>query len=31
MNRMYNPAYPGEVLKDWLEGVDPTVVSPAAI
>ena len=24
MNRMYNPAHPGEVLKGWLEGVSVT-------
>ena len=24
MSRMHNPAHPGEVLKDWLEGVSVT-------
>ncbi|WP_434627094.1 HigA family addiction module antitoxin [Chromobacterium sp. CV08] len=24
MSRMYNPAHPGEVLKDWLQGISIT-------
>jgi len=24
MNRMHNPAHPGEVLQDWLEGISVT-------
>lgn len=24
MSRMHNPAHPGEVLKDWLEGISVT-------